>query len=275
VSALAVELIHKTIWYPTILGILVVVFAIGLFCGSIYLLLGTNLGARLGFLVAFTALMGFLVILSTLWMSTASPLNTLKGRIPSWKVQEIVTNPAQAKTVEVRTITKTGRKVTAIEAANVKAAVDTALVTQPEIKAQGKLPPNTNKYARFDLVTRYKILKTYELGGGKPNPLSFEFTHKPLFAVAQFCEVEPPDPIKYPFGVAPPKNPACLAGSTKSGWLIIERDLGSVRMPPVVAFISFTLLFALGLLMLHWRERDEQEAASKPKGSLVPAPAQA
>ena len=31
---------------------------IGLFCGSIYLLLGTNLGARLGFLVAFTGLMG-------------------------------------------------------------------------------------------------------------------------------------------------------------------------------------------------------------------------
>ena len=38
--------------------------AIVLFCGSIYLLLGTNLGARLGFLVAFTGLMGFMVILT-------------------------------------------------------------------------------------------------------------------------------------------------------------------------------------------------------------------
>jgi hypothetical protein len=275
VSALAVELIHKTLWYPTILGILVVVFAIGLFCGSLYLLLGTNLGARLGFLVAFTALMGFMVILTSLWMATASPLNTLKGRIPSWKIQEIVTDPAKAKTVEARTITETGRKVTAIEAANVKAAVDTALVTQQEIPAQGKLPASANKYARFDQVTKYKILKTYEKGGGKPNPLSFEFTHKPLFAVAQFCEVEPPDPIKFPFGVAPPKNPACLAGSTKSGWMILERDLGSVRVPPVVAFIGSLLLFALGLLMLHWRERDEQEAESKAKGALVPAPAKA
>ena len=43
---------------------LVVVAGIVLFCGSIYLLLGTNLGARLGFLVAFTGLMGFMVVLT-------------------------------------------------------------------------------------------------------------------------------------------------------------------------------------------------------------------
>ena len=49
------EQIPKDLWYPTILGILVVVAGVGLFCGSIYLLLGTNLGARLGFLVAFWA----------------------------------------------------------------------------------------------------------------------------------------------------------------------------------------------------------------------------
>ena len=58
--------------------------------GRIYVLLGTNLGARLGFLIAFTGLAGFMVILSLLWCTTASPLNTLKGRIPQWKVQEVI-----------------------------------------------------------------------------------------------------------------------------------------------------------------------------------------
>ncbi|HEX6312402.1 MAG TPA: hypothetical protein VF152_12360 [Acidimicrobiia bacterium] len=77
---------EKTLWNPTILGVLVVVAAIVLFCGSIYLLLGTNLGARLGFLVAFTGLMGFMVLLTMLWITTASPLNTLRGREASWKV---------------------------------------------------------------------------------------------------------------------------------------------------------------------------------------------
>ena len=267
---LAAELIHRTIWYPTILGILVVFFAIALFAGSMYLLLGTNLGARLGFLVAFTALAGFMVVLSSLWMSTASPLNTLKGRIPSWKVQEIVAAPTKAKAAPVQHIQRRGRTVNVIEASNVKAAVDAALVTLPEIPAQGKLPPGTNKYAEFSFVTDYKILTTLETGGGKPNPLNFELTHKPLYAVAHFCEVEPPDPIKYPFGVAPPKNPACLAGSTKSGWIVLERDLGSVRVPPIVAFVASVLFFILGLLLLHWREQDEQ-AAERASSTLVPA----
>ena len=44
--------------------------AVGLFCGSVYLLLGTNLGARLGFLVAAAGLTGFLVLLTTLWLTT-------------------------------------------------------------------------------------------------------------------------------------------------------------------------------------------------------------
>ena len=55
---------HPNLWNPTILGVLVVLSAIGLFCGSAYLLLGTNLGARLGFLVAAAGLTGFMVLLT-------------------------------------------------------------------------------------------------------------------------------------------------------------------------------------------------------------------
>ena len=255
---LAAEHIHKTIWYPTILGILVVVFAVALFCGSLYVLLATNLGARLGFLVAFTALTGFMVVLTTLWMSTASPLNTLKGRIASWKVQEVVKDPAKSKVPEIRHVTRVGRKVGTTEIANVKAAVDDALITKLEIPAEGKLPPTANKYARFGLVTDYKELATFEVGGSKPNPLNFEFTHKPLFAVVKFCAV-----VKNfkPFGLAPNQNPPCQSGTTE--WIVLERDLGSVRVPPIVAFCGSVLLFGLGLLALHWRERDEQEAAKR------------
>ena len=51
---------EKNLWDPTILGVLVVLSAVGLFCGSVYLLLGTNLGGRLGFLVAGACLTGFM-----------------------------------------------------------------------------------------------------------------------------------------------------------------------------------------------------------------------
>ena len=45
--------------------------------------------------------------------------------------------------------------------------------------------------------------------------------------------------------------------------LVLQRDLGSLRVPPFVALIAFSLLFGLTLLCLHWRERDLQEQAAK------------
>src|SRR6478609_4356625 len=80
----------RDLWYPTILGVLVVVAAVSLFMGTIYLLLATNLGSRLGFLIAAAALSGFMVLLSLLWLSTSSPLNTLRGRVPAWKAVEVI-----------------------------------------------------------------------------------------------------------------------------------------------------------------------------------------
>ena len=273
---LASELIDKNIWYPTILGVLVVVAGIGLFVGSIYLLLSTNLGARLGFLVVFTALMGFMVVLTSLWIVTASPLNTLKGRIPSWKAVEVTKNIQQAKTPEVRDIQAKGKKVDVIEASNVKAAADENLIQVAALPSAAQVTQQA--FARFRAVTNYNVLSTYEIGGSHPNPLNLEATHTPKFAVVEFCEVVPGADL-VPFGVAPPPS-QCKAGSDQSGFLVLKRDLGSLRVPPFVAWISAILLFGLGLLLLHWREKDElaakqaAEAATKSEteaGTPVPA----
>ena len=43
-------------WEPELRGILIVIIAVAVLCGSVYLVLGTNLGARLGFLVALSGL---------------------------------------------------------------------------------------------------------------------------------------------------------------------------------------------------------------------------
>lgn len=256
-AVLAAEHGRETLWYPTIVGVLAVVAGIALFCGSVYVLLATNLGARLGFLVAFTGLMGFMVLLTTLWITTASPLNTLRGGVPAWEARQVVGDLSRAKDPEIRHIDDNGRKVNATEASNVKAAVDDALVTKVDTAVE-TFPPEANKFARFAEVDEYLVVNTYEIGGSKPNPLEFEFTHEPLFAVAEFCGAEPSD---LPFGVAPPE-PECAAPGTPeaadNGFIILERDLGSLRLPPLVAFIMSCILFGLGLLCLHWRERDER-----------------
>jgi len=261
---LAAETLEKDIWYPTILGILVVVFAILLFCGSLYLLLATNVGARLGFLVAFTCLMGFMVILTSLWITTASPLNTLKGRIPGWDAIEVVKQLDNAKTAEVRDIKKDGREVSTIEAANVKAAADENLIAVEALPSEAQVAQQA--FARFQAVTEYKVLNTYEIGGSEPNPLDFEVTHTPLFAVVEFCKVVTPE---YPFGTVPPA-PTCTSSPGDRSFLVLQRDLGSLRVPPIVAFISSVLLFGLGLLALHWREKDER-ATKRAAASSTPA----
>jgi hypothetical protein len=268
---LASELLHKGLWYPTILGVLVVVAGIALFCGSIYLLLGTNLGARLGFLVAFTGLMGFMVILTLLWCTTASPLNTLKGRIPAWQVKQVVTNLDKAKITAVRGIEKNQFHIKASnpEAANVKAAVDAVLVPK-EATPTAPLGPNDNKFAipEFQDVTKYMIIDTWERGGSNPQFWKLQFTHSPHYAVAQFCQVAAA-PEDRP-SVLPPLPPECEPGG-RDGFVILRRDLGSVRVPPFVAFGMSTILFVLGLLLLHWRERDETEQKAQAEQS-TPTP---
>ena len=66
------------------------------------------------------------------------------------------------------------------------------------------------------------------------------------------------------------------AGNGRAALAGLEYDLGSVRVPPFVAFLAFSALFGLGLLCLHWREKDlaaakeAAEAAKRPEP--VPAP---
>jgi hypothetical protein len=269
---LANEALHKTIWYPTILGALAVVAGIALFCGSVYVLLGTNLGARLGFLVSFTGLTGFLMVLSLLWMTTASPLNTLKGRLPQWKVQEVVTDVTKAKTEAVRDIATNANKAQGSDIANVKAAVDSAVVTKKSTPTVEVLP-NDNRFAQFEDVTKYMVLETYVIGGSSPKFWKGEFTHSTKYAVVQFCATATQEQV---YGL-PPLPPECATGdAAKKGFAVLEFDLGSVRVPPFMAFLAFTALFGLGLLCLHWREKDlasakeAEEAAQRPEP--VPAP---
>ncbi len=84
---------------PGIRGILVVMVGVVVLMGSTYLILATNLGSRLGFLVALTGLFGWLVILTLIWWLTPPAIGP-RGNLPSWKPVEIYVNGGsdQAKT---------------------------------------------------------------------------------------------------------------------------------------------------------------------------------
>ena len=54
-------------WDPQIRGFLAVLVGVVVLMGSVYLLLGTNLGARLGFLVAISWIFGWCTIMGLTW----------------------------------------------------------------------------------------------------------------------------------------------------------------------------------------------------------------
>jgi hypothetical protein len=266
--SLNLAFVTASLWYPTILGVLVVMSAIVLFIGSIYLLLGTNLGARLGFLVTFTCLMGFMLILSILWLTTASPLESPKGRVSSWSVVENVSDLSKAKTEAVRNIATKQNKASQTDASNVLAAVDAALITKQSTPTV-TVTPNDNRFAKFDDVTQFMVLETYSIGGSNPQFWKGEVNHSTKYAVIEYCKTADQTQT---FGL-PPLPPECASGADElRGFVVAKFDYGTLRLPPFLVIVISAILFGLGLLALHWREKDEMAAeAAKAAPAEIPA----
>jgi len=258
---------EKTLWDPTLLGILVFLSAVGLFCGSVYLLLATNLGARLGFLVAGACLTGFMVLLSSLWMITATPLNSPKGRLAEWDVVEIVPTLDDSSVAAVQDL-EDQAIIDVQELSLLRPALDAALVAPP---AEGEAAAEPSEFAQFgspaEFLTDFEGYQTFEVGGGS----RWLFWHEPKYAAVQIC---PTLQVEVPFGEAPPPPECDPLQPTQ--YVILERDLGSLRQPPVFYFLASLVLFGLCILGLHWREKDERaRAAANAAESNRPAPVDA
>jgi hypothetical protein len=74
-------------WQPEIRGISSVLIMFVALCGATYLLLGTNLGWRLGFLVAFAGFFGWMFLMGSVWWLYGIGLQGQAGR---WVPVEVV-----------------------------------------------------------------------------------------------------------------------------------------------------------------------------------------
>jgi len=242
-EAKKLDLVHQ------LRGAFVVVFAVGLFCGSIYLVLSTDLGARLGFLVSAASLTGFLFLLALIWTTNFTPLNALHGPPPTWKVKEAVDDLSQSKIPEAREIEKKGKPLDQAAQGEIKASVDAAVTAETG--------PGSGTFTK---ATDYVVGAAEETGGGKKGL----FGHKAQYAVMQIQGVKSVEPLP---GEAPP--PPKADPSKPAKYVVLERDLGALRQPPLLMAIGFGILFAICIAMLHSLERDQQ---SKGKGELEPTP---
>ena len=120
-----------------------------------------------------------------------------------------------------------------------------------------------------EFQTRHEMLKTgFETGrltlGAYLHKAVF-FRHRPLHAVMHIQGAKKVDPLP---GAAPPPPAADPAQPAK--YVVLRRDLGALRQPPVVMTVAFSILFALSLYVMHNMERTQQQAA---RADLEPTPA--
>jgi hypothetical protein len=280
-------------WDPEIRGILSVLVGVVVLMGSVYLLLATNVANRLGFMLALTAIFGWMTIHGLVWV-IYPPGSGPAGRGPSWEVQEIVFGDlsesmlAEAHDVDTSTLPAaaeidelTPEEVAAVteehaDELNEWALLDASDASRGEaqtavdaVLAEGVVPG-------LEETTTRVFTYTFETGG-KPqrdsdsvvdrisNRISntLTLTHPPHYAIVQ---MQPATVAEAVPGEAPPQPEAVEDSQTIS--VVLIRDLGERRLPATLIFLGSGLIFGLLCVMLHQRDRRVAEHRSAP----LPAP---
>ena len=260
------SLAFEVTWDPGIRGILVVATGVAVLCGSVYLLLATNVGARLGFLVALTGLWGWIAIMGLIWWVYGIGY---VGDSPTWKVREV-------------NVAEVGADPHRLDDVGIEEAAD--LSTWDEIPAgdpsRGEaqaaadeaLTGEDSPVAIFEATTDYVTHDAFAKGG-KGDSLLYEIPllpHPTRYAVIQVQQaiktqaIEtgedcPADTECFPLGETPPKAEADEDQPIVS--VIMVRDLGSKRLPP--AMITFASLLMFGILCNVLHRRDKEATAAR------------
>jgi hypothetical protein len=231
-------------WNPQVRGGLYVLISVVILCGSGALIMGTNLGARLGFQAAMAGLMGFFVIIgATWWVYGIGP----QGKAPTWVPRFQVTGDLGQVGGEILDDFPRGWKE--LELTD-PAVADALPVSDAALTGGGE-------GGIFKSAADYLPVAALEKGGETYGPFGvFNFRplnlwHKVHYLVIQVQAVEPQEAIP---GAAPPR-PRVDPNATPAA-VVMVRDLGSLRLNPAVFTIASSLLFGLLIYQLHTRDKE-------------------
>jgi hypothetical protein len=123
-------------WSPAISGILVVLVGATVLFGSVYLIVATNTGPRLGALITVAGFFGFMSILTAYWW-VSPPGNGPRGMDPSWHVQEVYFHQADngqgpARTHQLNELPRPSELPTAAEVVANHPELKEQLIAKPE-----------------------------------------------------------------------------------------------------------------------------------------------
>ena len=255
-------------WQPELRGILIVIISVVALCGSVYMILATNMGGRLGFLVALAALAGWMFLLGGTWWIYAKGL---LGDEASWK-------PVAGQTIirEYEALSQLGLLETPFTATDdVTAdaeAVESLLIEQDWKKLDSALPSFQQAASASAVLVEetetfgpgeFQIVNVFDIGGER-SPILFDgkvdflaFFHKPHYVLV---EIAPLVPQRTEPGRAPAR--AVIDTSRPHEYVYMIRDLGSKRVPAAIITISSLIIFLLLCWLLHTRDHRVRENRS-------------
>ncbi|MBA3288236.1 MAG: hypothetical protein H0U21_09470 [Acidimicrobiia bacterium] len=249
-------------WEPELRGVLIVIIAVVTLCGGIYLVMATNLGARLGFLVALTGLAGWMSLMGVVWMIYGIGL---KGPEPSWAAV-----PGRTVLQDTGALSRAGVFGEPVAVPDDATFAEEATIVADEFEAEGweTLEESDPAFGQAGAAAGefleetatfeagdYRVVAVYDTGGERYPKLGdridfVAFFHKPHYVVV---DVAPLEPLLEESGRAP-ATPE-IDESRQHQYVYMVRDLGARRQPAFVLTIGGSLIFLTLCWLLHRRER--------------------
>lgn len=248
-------------WMPELRGILTVIIGVFVLMGSVYFILLTNMGARLAFLVSFSALAGWFFLMGAVWWIYGIGL---KGPEPSW-------DPVPGRTVlqDPQALVSSGVLDDPVVVEDTPTA--TAENIQEQFVAEGwkQLVPEAASYGQAASAAEgylidsgafaggdYRVMNVFDIGGERYPRLAdgsvdfLAFWHKPRHIVV---EVAPVIPLREEPGRAPATPQVDEAQPHQYVYMV--RNKGAKRQPAGFITIGSLIVFLISAWLLHSRDK--------------------
>ena len=259
-------------WDPTIRGILFPTIMFLILCGSSYLIMATNIGNRLSFLLANAAFWGWMALMCIIWLIYGIGL---KGKAPAWNGQEAIVNVADAQFSKMTTLpAEPGKKVkgwTEVKEGTptrgeASARVD-AYLKAKTAEGGAQLVPEKGE-ATYTAVAAYEtggeqIFKFYpRLISGKAwyIPTSYRFMgllhgERHYVQVNRFYKTDEKGGV-----IKDAKDKPIIDQSKKAFYVHAIRNQGKLRQPAWIILFASLILLGLSTFSLHRRDKEVMSA---------------
>ena len=270
-------------WEPELRGLLTVILGVVVLCGSVYMIMATNMGSRLAFLVALTGLAGWMVLMGAVWWIYGIGL---RGPDPAWEavpgatiLQDTRSLQAGGGLEELPDVPDDATPTEEADLVSGQFVEEGWIILDPSSPAFGQAQASASAFLEEEGVFaagQYEVTEIFDTGGERypkiNDSLDFlAFFHTPHYVVAEASTLEQ-------VRTEPGRAPVVLEvdESQPRQYVYMVRDLGARRQPAVVLTLGGGMIFLALCYLLHRRERilrENLELAEAAAKAPVPAAA--